>query len=83
MLFKRFDEARRRRPVHFLVCISFSLRSVFVFVCRCVCQVIDLADERQLGLILAQLSEQLPALRRCTYGKHILVRLERATGHKL
>ncbi len=46
-------------------------------------KVIDLADERQLASISAQLSAQLPAVKRCPYGKHIVSRLERATGQVL
>ena len=44
---------------------------------------IDLSDERQLERVLLLLQDQLPAVRRCPYGKHIVVRLERATGQRL
>jgi len=33
--------------------------------------------------ILHLLHDQLPAVRRCAYGKHIVLRLERATGQRL
>jgi hypothetical protein len=46
-------------------------------------QLIDLSDARQLRRVLFLLHDQLPAVRRCAYGKHIVVRLERATGQRL
>jgi hypothetical protein len=33
--------------------------------------------------VLHLLHDQLPAVRRCAYGKHIVLRLERATGQRL
>lgn len=46
-------------------------------------KVIDLADRRQLDNIVRELRLHMNDVKRCTYGKHILARVERATGQKM
>jgi len=46
-------------------------------------KVIDLAGDAHLARIVASLGDQLPAVRRGAYGKHIVAKLERATGRRL
>mmetsp|Transcript_15242 Transcript_15242/g.45141 ORF Transcript_15242/g.45141 Transcript_15242/m.45141 type:complete len:850 (-) Transcript_15242:551-3100(-) len=46
-------------------------------------KVIDLADRRQLDAILAEIKANLPTVKKCAYGKHILARVEKATGERL
>jgi pumilio RNA-binding family len=46
-------------------------------------KVIDLADAPHLARVLFLLGDQLPAVKRGAYGKHIVAKLERATGRKL
>lgn len=73
------------------VCVGFLLARVCAccnLLCACGCvafaaQLIDLSEERQLKRVLHLLHDQLPAVKRCAYGKHIVVRLERATGQRL
>ena len=45
-------------------------------------QVIDVSDERQRGAIMRYVKENIVQLRRYTYGKHIIVRLEKITNEK-
>lgn len=45
-------------------------------------KVIDVADERQRAAILRYVRENISQLRRYTYGKHIIVRLEKLTQEK-
>ena len=45
-------------------------------------KVIDVSDERQRGAICRYVKENIVQLRRYTYGKHIIVRLEKITGEK-
>jgi pumilio RNA-binding family len=45
-------------------------------------KVIDVSDERQRGAIMRYIKENIVQLRRYTYGKHIIVRLEKITGEK-
>lgn len=45
-------------------------------------KVIDVADERQRGAIMRYVKENIVQLRRYTYGKHIIVRLEKITNEK-
>lgn len=46
-------------------------------------KVIDLAEKRQLNDIVEQLRTHAVVVKRCTYGKHILTRVEKATGIKI
>jgi len=46
-------------------------------------KVIDVSDERQRHAIMQYVKENIVQLRRYTYGKHILVRLEKITNEKL
>lgn len=45
-------------------------------------KVIDVSDERQRGAIIKYVKENIVQLRRYTYGKHIIVRLEKVSGEK-
>lgn len=45
-------------------------------------KVIDVSDERQRAAILRYVRENIAQLRRYTYGKHIIVRLEKLTNEK-
>ena len=45
-------------------------------------QVSRLGDERQRAAILRYVRENINQLRRYTYGKHIIVRLEKLTNEK-
>jgi pumilio RNA-binding family len=45
-------------------------------------KVIDLATQKQLSIIIETLRPSMAQLKKCTYGKHILTRLEKATGEK-
>jgi pumilio RNA-binding family len=45
-------------------------------------KVIDVSDERQRAAILRYVRENIVQLRRYTYGKHIIVRLEKLTNEK-
>jgi len=45
-------------------------------------KVIDVSDERQRAAILRYVRENIQQLRRYTYGKHIIVRLEKLTNEK-
>ena len=45
-------------------------------------KVIDVSDERQRAAILRYVRENINQLRRYTYGKHIIVRLEKLTNEK-
>ena len=45
-------------------------------------KVIDVSDERQRSAIMRYVRENIVQLRRYTYGKHILVRLEKLTNEK-
>ena len=45
-------------------------------------KVIDVSDERQRGAICRYVKENIIQLRRYTYGKHIIVRLEKLTNEK-
>jgi len=45
-------------------------------------KVIDVSDERQRGAIMRYVKENIVQLRRYTYGKHIIVRLEKITNEK-
>jgi uncharacterized membrane-anchored protein YjiN (DUF445 family) len=45
-------------------------------------KVIDVSDERQRNAIMAYVRENITQLRRLTYAKHILVRLEKLTNEK-
>ena len=45
-------------------------------------KVIDVSDERQRSAILRYVRENINQLRRYTYGKHIIVRLEKLTNEK-
>ena len=45
-------------------------------------KVIDVSDERQRGAILRYVKENIVQLRRYTYGKHIIVRLEKIMNEK-
>ena len=45
-------------------------------------KVIDVSDERQRGAIIKYVRENIVQLRRYTYGKHIIVRLEKTSGEK-
>ena len=45
-------------------------------------KVIDVSDERQRGAIMRYVRENIVQLRRYTYGKHIIVRLEKITNEK-
>jgi pumilio RNA-binding family len=45
-------------------------------------KVIDVSDERQRGAICRYVKENIVQLRRYTYGKHIIVRLEKLTNEK-
>jgi len=45
-------------------------------------KVIDVSDERQRGAIMRYVKENINQLRRYTYGKHIIVRLEKITNEK-
>mmetsp|Transcript_5288 Transcript_5288/g.5432 ORF Transcript_5288/g.5432 Transcript_5288/m.5432 type:complete len:995 (+) Transcript_5288:122-3106(+) len=45
-------------------------------------KVIDVSDERQRGAIIKYVRENIVQLRRYTYGKHIIVRLEKVSGEK-
>eukprot|EP01038_Epipyxis_sp_PR26KG_P008866 gene8866-11960_t len=45
-------------------------------------KVIDVSDERQRAAIMRYVKENITQLRRYTYGKHIIVRLEKITNEK-
>jgi pumilio RNA-binding family len=45
-------------------------------------KVIDVSDERQRAAIMRYVKENIAQLRRYTYGKHIIVRLEKITNEK-
>jgi hypothetical protein len=45
-------------------------------------KVIDVSDERQRAAIMRYVRENISQLRRYTYGKHIIVRLEKITNEK-
>lgn len=45
-------------------------------------KVIDVSDERQRGAIVRYVKENIVQLRRYTYGKHIIVRLEKVCNEK-
>ena len=45
-------------------------------------KVIDVSDERQRAAIMRYVRENIVQLRRYTYGKHIIVRLEKITNEK-
>lgn len=45
-------------------------------------KVIDVADERQRSAIVRYVRENIVQLRKYTYGKHIIVRLEKIVGEK-
>lgn len=45
-------------------------------------KVIDVSDERQRAAIMKYVKENIVQLRRYTYGKHIIVRLEKVSGEK-
>jgi pumilio RNA-binding family len=45
-------------------------------------KVIDVSHERQRGAIIRYVRENIVQLRRYTYGKHIIVRLEKVSGEK-
>lgn len=45
-------------------------------------RVIDVSDERQRGAIMRYVKDNIVQLRRYTYGKHIIVRLEKITNEK-
>lgn len=45
-------------------------------------KVIDVSDERQRAAIMKYVRENIVQLRRYTYGKHIIVRLEKVSGEK-
>ena len=44
---------------------------------------IDLASDSQISQIIEQLRGSISAVRKCTYGKHIIARLEKRTGTRL
>ena len=44
---------------------------------------IDLANDSQITQITKQLQSQIAVVRKCTYGKHIVARLEKRTGLRL
>ena len=44
---------------------------------------IDLASDSQISEIIEQLRGSISAVRKCTYGKHIIARLEKRTGTRL
>jgi pumilio RNA-binding family len=44
---------------------------------------IDLADDVQIQQIMEQLQGNIAVVRKCTYGKHIVARLEKRTGTRL
>jgi hypothetical protein len=46
-------------------------------------KVIDLSDGDQLSIIANQIRENLNLVRKSTYGKHIITRLEKATGLRI
>lgn len=46
-------------------------------------KILDIADDRQQEALCSYLRSCAPQLRRYTYGKHILVRLEKISGEKL
>lgn len=46
-------------------------------------RVIDLSNRTQLNVIVADLRSNIAAVKKCTYGKHILTRIEKTTGEKL
>jgi len=46
-------------------------------------KILDIADDRQQEALCTYLRSCAPQLRRYTYGKHILVRLEKISGEKL
>ena len=54
----------------------------FFFLSLSLSQVIDVSDERQRGAIMRYVKENIVQLRRYTYGKHIIVRLEKITNEK-
>jgi len=45
-------------------------------------KVIDVSDEKQRGAIIRYVRENIVQLRKYTYGKHIIVRLEKVSGEK-
>lgn len=45
-------------------------------------KVIDVSDDRQRAAIMRYVKENITQLRRYTYGKHIIVRLEKITNEK-
>jgi pumilio RNA-binding family len=45
-------------------------------------KVIDVSDERQRGAIIRYVKENIIQLRKYTYGKHIIVRLEKVSNEK-
>lgn len=45
-------------------------------------KVIDVSDEKQRGAILRYVKDNIQQLRRYTYGKHIIMRLEKITNEK-
>lgn len=45
-------------------------------------KVIDVSDDRQRSAIMRYVRENIVQLRRYTYGKHIIVRLEKITNEK-
>jgi pumilio RNA-binding family len=45
-------------------------------------KVIDVSDERQRGAIMRYVKDNINQLRKYTYGKHIIVRLEKITNEK-
>ena len=45
-------------------------------------KVIDVSDERQRGAIMRYVKDNIQQLRKYTYGKHIIVRLEKITNEK-
>ena len=46
-------------------------------------KVIDLASERQLETIVRDVRSHITQIKHYTYGRHIIARLEKATGSKL
>ena len=46
-------------------------------------KVIDVADEEDRNAIVEHIKSQATQLKRFTYGKHILARLEKLTGQRI
>ena len=62
--------------------LTFLFFSFFFLFPVTLSQVIDVSDERQRGAIMRYVKENIVQLRRYTYGKHIIVRLEKITNEK-